>query len=182
MDNKNKGGKAKLIITSFSEEYINWENIFIEGDEKIIKENVKDINQKESSENLSSKLAVIIYGNNLNKEWLGVENGEQEYLEGRDRYAVFSLKEEKNNNINKIDEKENINQLKFREISINNVNPFSVASQKGEKENIELIKHSPGSPVYYRDYNGGAYVIAIINEFFEFQYFDKKNVLFSKYG
>ena len=96
MDNKNKGGKAKLIITSFSEEYINWENIFIEGDEKIIKENVKDINQKESSENLSSKLAVIIYGNNLNKEWLGVENGEQEYLEGRDRYAVFSLKEEKN--------------------------------------------------------------------------------------
>ena len=178
LENKNKGGKAKLITTSFSKDNIKWENIFIEDEEKKIKEDEKDKNKKDSFENLSSKLAVIIYGNYINNEWLGVENEEQEYFEGRDKKEVFSLKEEKNNNIITISEKENINQSKLRRITVNGVNPFLDAFQKGEYEDIELIKQSPGSPVYYQDYNGGAYVIAIINEFFQFQYFNKNTMHF----
>ena len=34
------------------------------------------------------------------------------------------------------------------------------------------------SPLYYKDYNNGAYVIAIINECFEFLYFDCKIMTF----
>ena len=32
--NNNKGGKATSILTTFSEEKVKWENIFIQGDEK----------------------------------------------------------------------------------------------------------------------------------------------------
>ena len=58
------------------------------------------------------------------------------------------------------------------------MNPFFEADIKGDKKEIELITQIPGSPLYYYDYNNGAYVIAIINESFEFQYFDKKALNF----
>ena len=58
------------------------------------------------------------------------------------------------------------------------MNPFFEADIKGDKKEIELITQIPGSPLYYCDYNNGAYVIAIINESFEFQYFDKKALNF----
>lgn len=67
---------------------------------------------------------------------------------------------------------------KFREIFVGNVNPFQEAYNKGSDEEKELIKNSPGSPLYYKDYNSGAYVIAIINENYEFQYFERKTMLF----
>ena len=69
----------------------------------------------------------------------------------------------------------------MRKIVVGNENPFLVAYQKGEKEDIKLIKQSPGSPVYYSDYSdyiGDSYVIAIINEFFEIQYFNKNTFNF----
>ena len=167
MENKNKGGKAKLITTSFSKENVKWENIFIQEEEKKeIKEDEKDKDQKEPINNLSSKLAVIIYANNINNEWLGVEPGKKEDYENRDCYAVFSLQEEKNNNIITIEGKEQQFRPKLRKILVNNENPFLIASKKGNKEDIEIIKQSPGSPIYYKDYNNGVYVIAIINEFF----------------
>ena len=78
--------------------------------------------------------------------------------------------------MNEGEEKDEIE--KYREIYISNANPFLDASKNGEEKNIELIKQSPGSPLYYRDYNNGAYVIAIITESFEFQYFDKKTMTF----
>ena len=36
----------------------------------------------------------------------------------------------------------------------------------------------PGSPIYYKDYNSGAYVIAIINEYMEFQYIEENTIKF----
>ena len=69
----------------------------------------------------------------------------------------------------------------MRKIVVGSENPFLVAYQKGEKEDIELIKQSPWSPVYYSDYFdyiGDSYVIAIINEFFEIQYFNKNTFNF----
>ena len=180
LDNKNKGGKAKSIATSFSEEYINWENIFIQKEEKSneIKEKEKDKNPKDSSDNLSSKLAVIIYGNNINKEWLGVEKFEQKFLEDEVRYAVFSYKKVNYNDIIEIDEKENNNEIRLRETCLCSINPFLNASQSQDFEENELIKQSPGSPIFYKDDNLGAYVIGIINEFFQFQYFDKNTVYY----
>ena len=180
LDNKNKGGKAKSIATSFSEEYINWENIFIQKEEKSneIKEKEKDKNPKDSSDNLSSKLAVIVYGNNINKEWLGVEKLDQKFLEERDCYAVFSYKKVNYNDIIEIDEKENNNEIRLRETYLCSINPFLNASQSQYFEENELIKQSPGSPIFYKDYNLGAYVIGIINEFFQIQYFDKNTVYY----
>ena len=179
LENKNKGGKAKLITTSFSKENVKWENIFIQEEEKKeIKEDEKDKDQKEPTNNLSSKLAVIIYANNINNEWLGIEPGKKEDYENRDCYAVFSLQEEKNNNIITIEGKEQQFRPKLRKILVNNENPFLIASKKGNKEDIEIIKQSPGSPIYYKDYNNGVYVIAIINEFFEIQYFDNIAMIF----
>ena len=180
LDNKNKGGKAKSIATSFSEEYINWENIFIQKEEKSneIKEKEKDKNPKDSSDNLSSKLAVIVYGNNINKEWLGVEKFDQKFLEERDCYAVFSYKKVNYNDIIEIDEKENNNEIRLRETCLYSINPFLNASQSEDFEENELIKQSPGSPIFYKDYNLGAYVIGIINEFFQIQYFDKNTVYY----
>ena len=181
LENKNLGGKAISIVTSFSKENVKWENIYIQGEEKSkskSKNNKNENNKKESLDNLSSKLAVILYDNNIGNEWLGVEEGRKDDFEGRDIFAVFSLSEGKNN-INKLHKgEEEIETGKYREIFISNSNPFLDASKKGEEEDIELIKQSPGSPLYYRDYNNGAYVIAIINESFEFQYIDKKTMVF----
>ena len=179
LKSKSKGGKAKSIVTSFSKENVKWENIFIQGEEISDKKNdEKDKIQIDSSENLSFKLAVIIYNDKINNEWLGVEGGKKEDFEGRDIYAVFSLKEENDENNIAIDEKNKDKKPKLREIFIFNKNPFFDADIEGEKEEIELISQSPGSPLYYKDYNNGAYVIAIINECFEFLYFDCKIMTF----
>jgi len=179
LENQNLGGKAISIVTSFSGENVKWENIFIQGEEKSKSKNNKNGgNKKEFLDNLSSKLAVILYGDNIGNEWLGVEGGKKDDFEGRDIFAVFSFREGRDK-INKLHkDEEGIDAEGYREIFISNINPFLDASKKGEEKDIDLIKQSPGSPLYYRDYNNGAYVIAIINESFEFQYIDKKDLVF----
>ena len=140
LKSKSKGGKAKSIVTSFSKENVKWENIFIQGEEISDEKNdEKDKIQIDSSENLSFKLAVIIYNDKINNEWLGVEEGKKEDFEGRDIYAGFSLKEENDDNNIAIDEKNKDKKPKLREIFIFNKNPFFDADIEGEKEEIELI-------------------------------------------
>ena len=179
LDNKNMGGKAKSIQTSFSDEKVKWENVHIQGEEK--KEKGKKDKDKdkgnENLDNLSSKLAVILYDDNIGSEWIGVEGGKKEDFAGRDIYAVFSFKEKKEGT-NQGSEEAKGGENQFREIFISTINPFLDAVNKGTDEEKELIKQSPGSPLYYKDYNSGAYVIAIINESYEFQYFDKKTMIF----
>jgi len=181
LESNSKGGRAKSIMTSFSKEPVKWENIFIQGSEtkaKGKKDRDKDKNQNEAIDNLQSKLAVILFDDNVSKEWLGVEGGKKEDFEGRDIFAVFSF-EDKSNTTTEGQEGEKHGQQKFREIFISNVNPFLTASQKdNENGELDLIKQSPGSPLYYNDYNNGAYVIAVVNESFEFQYFDRKTMIF----
>ena len=181
LESNSKGGKAKSIMTSFSKEPVKWENIFIQGSEtkgKGKKDKDKDKNQNEALDNLQSKLAVILFDDNVSKEWLGVEGGKKEDFEGRDIFAVFSF-EDKSTTTTEGKDGEKIGQQKFREIFISNVNPFSTAAQKdNENGELDLIKQSPGSPLYYNDYNNGAYVIAVINESYEFQYFERKTMVF----
>ena len=194
LESNSKGGKAKSITTSFSKEPIKWENIHIQGEEtkgKGKKDKDKDKGKNETLDNISSKLAVILFDDNVGKEWLGVEGGKKEDFEGRDIFAVFSFKDQGKQTTTTDGEentpKSSSGQQKFREIFISNVNPFlNAAQQKSQNDdenesNVnleELIKQSPGSPLYYKDYNNGAYVIAIINDSFEFQYLDKKTMIF----
>jgi len=124
LESKSKGGKAKSIVTSFSEEKVTWENIFIQGEEIPNENSEEDKIPIDSLENLSSKLAVIIYKDDISNEWLGVEGGKKLVFEGREKFAVFSLKEENDNNIITIDEKNKDKKPKLREIPINYENPF----------------------------------------------------------
>ena len=186
LENKNKGGKAKSIVTSFREENVKWENIFIQEEEKPKKQITEKNIPNKNLDKIPSKLAVILYNDYIKDEWLGVEGGKKEDFEERDIYAVFSYKGKKkknnnnNNNNNKVtfDEEKKINQQKFKEIYVCYKNLFLDTNIRGDKKELELIKQSPGSPLYYRDYNNGAYVIAIITDSFEFQYFDKKTMIF----
>ena len=175
LESNSKGGKEKSIVTSFSKEQVKWENIIIQGSEtkgKGKKEKDKDKNQNEALDNLQSKLAVIFFDDSIGKEWIGVEGGKKEDFEGRDTFAVFSF-EDKGTTTDGDDSK---GEIKFREIFISNINPFT---QKLDDANIaNLIKQSPGSPIYYNDYNNGAYAIAIITDTYEFQYFDRKTMVF----
>ena len=180
LESNSKGGKAKSIITSFSKEPVKWENIIIQGSEskgKGKKDKDKDKNQNESLDNLQSKLAVILFDDCIGKEWIGVEGGKKEDFEGRDTFAVFSF-EDKSTTTQ--DEKDPTpGEQKFREIFISNINPFTQKTEgEDEERRAELIKQSPGSPMYYNDYNNGAYAIAIITESFEFQYFDRMTMVF----
>ena len=83
LENNNKGGKAVSIVTSFSEENVKWENIFIQGEEKKYK-------RYKPPEILNSKLAVILYDNIIRDEWLGVENMRKEDYELREIKTIFS--------------------------------------------------------------------------------------------
>ena len=178
LENKNKGGRAISIMTSFSKEKVKWENIYIQGEEKGKIKNVKNLNENKSLDNISSKLAVILYGTEIGNEWLGVEMLKKEDLEFKDKFAVFPLKEVNDNANTIIEGEEKVFQQKFRELFIYNANPFLDAAKNGDEKDLELIKKSPGTPLFYRDFNNGAYVIAIINESFEFQYLDKKTMIF----
>jgi len=65
--------------------------------------------------------------------------------------------------------------LREIEIKEGNENPF----KESNDSNInKIIKKAIGSPCYYKDNKNGVYALAIINEFFEFQYFDENNMIF----
>ena len=176
LESNSKGGRAKSISCSFSKEQIKWENITIQGSEtkgkgnKGKKDKDKDKNQNENLDNVQSKLAVIFFDDSIGKEWIGVEGGKREDFEGRDTFAVFSFEDKSTTTQGEGDKTPG--EQKFREIFIGNVNPFS---QKAEDD---LVKQSPGSPLYYNDYNNGAYAIAILNDSFEFQYFERNTMVF----
>ena len=185
--NKNKGGRTESIMTTFSKNKVILDNkhIYIQGEEdKKIKGKVKEANDKDLEE-LNSKLAIILYDEIIGNEWIGVEGGKKEDFSGRDIYAVFSLGLKNQiapTTINEdiIPESNNKTESKqhLREIFVFNYNPFLIVNKGGNEEEKAMIKCSPGSPLYYKDYNGGAYAIAIINENLEFQYFDKLTMKF----
>lgn len=183
---KNKGGRAKSIISTFSEEKVKWENIFIEGEGNSKKK------KKESLESAcNSKLAVILYEDNIGSEWIGVEGGQREDFSGRDVNAIFSLGIKKQTSPTDVipeteseltDEKEQPKKRKnepyLREINVTNGNPFSSYKDNPNINNNNIIEKCPGSPLYYKDYNSGGYVIGVINESYDFQYLNRETMAF----
>ena len=161
----NKGGKAISILTSFSNENILWDNVYIQ-------------NKTENLENdLKTRLAAIIYENDICNEWIGVEGGKKEDFFDKNIYTIFSLGLQKADN--KFQQKDEVIDVKaepyLREIEIKNENPFKEANNSNRKE---IVKKTNGSPCYYKDNKNGVYVIAIINKLYEFQYFDKNDMIF----
>jgi len=93
-------------------------------------------------------------------------------------YSSFFSFEEKGNTT-KGKEGEKTGQQKLREIFISNVNPILTLVQKGnENGELALNKKDPVSLLYYNGNNNGVYVIVIVDESFEFQYFERKNMIF----
>ena len=167
LENANKGGRAKIISTTFSEEKVKPENIIIEGEEKNDKKG-KKVGDKLENAN-KSKLAAILYEDNIGSEWIGVEGGTGEDFNARDINVVFALADNSTNETTKP------NEPKLREVNVNNINPFR---KLDSDEEVNLGKCVPGAPIYYKDFNSGGYVVAIVNELMEFQYFDKDTMIF----
>ena len=85
MNKSKEGGRAISIKTSFSEKEVKWDNIYLEENFEIKNENKNE----EKTINNYSKLAVILYEENISKEWIGVGIDKKENLYGRDLYSVF---------------------------------------------------------------------------------------------
>ena len=190
LEDKSKGGKAKYIKTTFSDEKVKWENIRIQGeDDRKDKKNEKKQKAAESIDNLNkgSKLAVILYEENIGSEWIGVEGGKAEDFSGRDINVVFTLGKKDNKNSDEEapttggedtpeeNKSKNTKDPGLREVNVNNSNPFRKLESDEEKK---IADHVPGSPIYYKDYNSGGYVVAIVNESYEFQYFEHETMVF----
>ena len=162
-----EGGKAISIKTSFSEKEVDWDNIYLEENFKIKNEN----NNEEKEINNYSKLAVILYDYNISEEWIGVDADKKENLDESDLNIAFYPGSKK------LDDK-----IILREIYFYKRNPFKEYQEDEDKNEIdEILKHCPGSPIYCLDYNSGYYVVAIINEFYDIQYFNNKSFTFLCY-
>ena len=183
--NKDKGGKALHVTTSFTgETQIKWDSIHIQPnkDNKNIKLNeTKNKNKDIIEENdLKNKFAVIIQ-KNIGKEWFGVRIlRTDESIEQTDFYSIFLIdtkkKEEKDNNNN------NIIKIKeepiLGEVSIYKENPFLNTYNRGIPEDKQLLKKNIGNPIFTKDYNGGADIVGIVNEQYEFHFLDEDTINF----
>lgn len=123
--------------------------------------------------NINSSFAIILYEENIASEWIGVEQGELKEFNGIDLNVIFCTGI-------KLSDEENINSKKgiiFREKNVNLCNPFKNCNIENDKEK-QIIQTCHGSPIYYKDYNSGGYVVAIINEYLEFQNFEESDLKF----
>ena len=171
-------GNANHIITSFNDKVIKESNIYLfERDyEKICKQK---LNPNYSG---FKNLAVLLYEDNVSDEWVGIEGLREEEISNKDLYLMCSLGIK--NTKNKDNDDEQKNNLVICDIHEMNVQ-ISTSFQKIEKEDDEdklkekqLLKQCKGGPVYYKDYNGGAYVIGILNKDYKIYSFTKENMIF----
>ena len=89
---KNKGGRATKIKTTFSDEEVSSENVhFQEEDSKKDEKKEKNAERIEMMDIGSSKLAVILYEKDIGSEWIGVERVKPEEFNQRDINVVFTL-------------------------------------------------------------------------------------------
>ena len=80
MNKSKEGGRAISIKTSFSEKEVKWDNIYLEENFEIKNENKNE----EKLINNYSKLAVILYEENISKEWIGVGVDKKENFDEHD--------------------------------------------------------------------------------------------------
>lgn len=176
-------GHAKKVLTTFSGEEVKKTNIYYEGEGK--KEKDKS---KLEVQDQNSKLAVILYEENIGSEWLGVEQGTLNDFEGKDKAMIFvkgiickNKSDEDSKDANDEDESGAKNSAKEEprlvEVNLALKNTFEELKDKTDDNGIDYNRIK-GSPIYYKDFNGGSFVIAIINDTLNFQCFDKETMMF----
>ena len=182
--NKN-GEKAKYIKTTFSNEEVKWENIFIEEDKKDKKnKNKNEIQIENENENSkkNNKLAGILYKNTSFEEYLGLKWDFKEKI-GVVLNAVISygykINDKLNNNSENIVGEKIINQNEKKyEASLLEVklylNDETYLKPIEKKEDKEAYKRISGSTIM----SFISYIRAIIDENYQLQSFDKNNILF----
>ena len=170
---KDKGGKAIYIKTSLSDEVINWDNIIIQHNKKEKKyyDKKDEKNDIIDEKDLFKKMAIIIL-KNPKDEWFAVEFNKKDDCKYCRSIFLMDLKRDLENKI-----EEPI--FGIIEIEVNN--PFQNLLNKEENNNKDLIKRSPGSPIFWGGHDGGAHVVAILNQKYEFQCFDDENAEFLRY-
>ena len=168
--NEEKGGKASFIKTSFNDKEIKWDNIHLQSD-KINKENKNKKNKKNENEieKLSIKLAVIIE-KNVGNEWFGVKYIKKEDFSYTYIKSIFLMNIKEDKDINKKEESI-FGEIEF---DIKSENPFLKAYNSEEVKDKELISKSQGSPIYYFDFSDSYYVIGMINQNYDIEYFNKE--------
>ena len=185
IEDKDKGGRATVIKTTFSDKKVKQKNVHFQGEDSKEYEKKK----KKIEINKGSKLAVILYEDDIGSEWIGVKRGKPEdFSQIEDINVAFTLglihdgeaNEEKTNKYETSEENKSTKnkEHRLREVNAyNNSNPFRNYINLTNEEKL-IAEKVPGSPIYYIDSNGGAYAVAIVNKIYEFQYFDEDAMKF----
>ena len=159
LEDKSKGGKAKTILSSFSNKLITWEHIYLQGEEKI---DLMYKNENDKFEfNTNSNYALII-SEDAKEEWLGLEKGEENDLSNKNLHSCLFLKQ------NQEGETRERDIFIIKQVKINR----NYNSEKYSKNKI-----ISGSPIFYRDEHK-IYVIGVINELYDIQFLDKDSLSF----
>ena len=169
-------GNANHITTSFNDKVVKESNIYLfERDyEKICKQK---LNPNYSG---FKNLAVLLYEDNVSDEWVGIEGLKEEEISNKDLYLICSLgiKNSKNNDE---EQKNNLIICDIHEMNVQITTSFQKIEKEDDEEKLKekaLLKQCKGGPVYYKDYNGGAYVIGILNKDYKIYSFTKENMIF----
>ena len=194
-----KNGKKGLVKTCFSTKpvktIITPLDLKKEQDDK--KKKDKDNNNiLNSNSPFSPNLAVIAYEDNVVDEWIGVESLALEDLGTKDLNLICSLGLKYENNNDKVlngndnnslmNNSNNMDNISVKSNNIcdiheQNVNPTTLFEEEQDEDEKKKLKRCLGGPVYYKDYDGGAFVVGILDlkeeessETYSLTFFDNK--------
>ena len=169
-----RNGKKGTVKTSFSNKQV--KTIFTPLDLKNDKKG-KD-NNNSTNFSLNPNLAVIAYEDNIVDEWIGVEYLAQDDLGTKDLNLICSLGPKNENNDNKIINGNNDSSLmntsnsldnSAKQNNLNDIHEQNVTTntkfdeEQEAEEDKKKLKRCLGGPVYYKDYDGGAFVVGIFD-------------------
>ncbi|MCQ2818916.1 MAG: hypothetical protein MJ252_16750 [archaeon] len=169
------GGKAKEVMTTFSEEKIKADNILL----------VSNLDRRKKK---SDYLAVMVFTTNVLDEWLGVEMMALDVLKEKDLYLVGSIGEEEDekksaDNIASILNKENptdpsLNNSDkkelFKKSDLHQIN-VTVNSIMGRND-AEKLKVCYGAPVFYKECNNNSYVVGFLTSESRIEFLNQENM------
>jgi len=172
-----RNGKKGIVKTSFSNKPV--KTIITPLDLK------KEQNDKKGRDNNNStnfsfnpNLAVIAYEDNIVDEWIGVEFLAEEDLGTKDLNLICSLGLKNENNENKVingndsslmNTSNSLDNNIAKQNNLNDIHEQNVTTNTKFDEELEAeedkkkLKRCLGGPVYYKDYDGGAFVVGIFD-------------------
>ena len=174
-----RNGKKGIVKTSFSNKQV--KTIITPLDLKK-DHNDKDNNNIKNNFPFNPNLAVIAYEDNIVDEWIGVESLALEDLGTKDLNLICSLGLKNENNENKavngngngydnnslMNISNNLDNFPVKSNNLNDIHEQNVTitttfEEEQDEEDKKKLKRCLGGPVYYKDYDGGAFVVGIFN-------------------